>query len=235
VNPFKDTPHIILPPLNVAHKVTLSADPLKSPNDYMIVAIYGSDDYIAFIRRGQLFWTYIDTSNYSFIDVIFCKGLLFALNLHHKIVSFNIDCSNDHLDKKIITSNVVLEESMDYYPLKGKYLVKSLKEELWMVRLCKDHAFREWYDVFKLEPDAKSKKLEQMVKLKCLGDNILFLGAGDSISVSASYFSKSLQRNSIFFAKYLKIYDVKSRKYGTYHSPANWKSNFWILPNFQWN
>jgi hypothetical protein len=235
VNPFKDTPHIILPPLNVAHKVTLSADPLKSPNDYMIVAIYGSDDYIAFIRRGQLFWTYIDTSNSSFIDVIFCKGLLFALNLHHKIVSFNIDCSNDHLDKKIITSNVVLEESMDYYPLKGKYLVKSLKEELWMVRLCKDHAFREWYDVFKLEPDAKSKKLEQMVKLKCLGDNILFLGAGDSISVSASYFSKSLQRNSIYFAQYLKIYDVKSRKYVTYHSPANWKSNFWILPNFQWN
>jgi hypothetical protein len=119
VNPFKDTLHIILPPLNLVYKVTLSVCwPYKESkwlHDCSNLWWYTIHDYddaygnIAFIRRGQLFWTYIDTSNSSFIDVIFYKGLLFALNLFNQIVSFNFDCSNDHLYKKTITSNVVWE------------------------------------------------------------------------------------------------------------------------------
>jgi hypothetical protein len=72
----------------------------------------------------------------------------------------------------------------------NKYLVKSLEEELWIVK-----ERRHWgeFHVYKLQLDAKNEKVEQMFELKCLGDNILFLGTGgDSISVSASYFSKSL-------------------------------------------
>jgi hypothetical protein len=81
-----------------------------------------------------------------------------------------------------------------------------------------------------LKLDVKSGKLEQMIKLKNLEDNILFLGAGDSISVSSSYFSKSLERDSIYFADGLKIYDVKSET-AKYHYVYQ-KSPFWIMPHF---
>jgi hypothetical protein len=234
MNPFiKDIPHIILPPLNLVYKVTLSADPIKCPNDYMVAAIYDStvccgDGNLAFMRSGQTFWTYLDTSKSGFCDVIFYKGLLFALNVFRRIVSFNFGCSNDHLDRKAITS---YDGECCF---QGKYFVKSLKEELWIVRGCNKR--KGVFRVFKLQLDAKNEKVEQMFELKCLEDNILFLGEGDSISVSASYFSKSLQRDSIYFANYLKIYDMKSESI-SYHclEYSDWTTNFWVLPHFEWN
>ncbi|AES62831.1 hypothetical protein MTR_1g108750 [Medicago truncatula] len=36
MNPFKDIPPIILPPINWVYKVTLSADLITSPNDYVV-------------------------------------------------------------------------------------------------------------------------------------------------------------------------------------------------------
>ena len=228
MSPFKDTPCITLPPLNSVNKVTLSADPIKSPNDYMVVAIY---DYcnLAYVGRGQQNWTYIDTSKSSFIDVIFYKGLLFALNIRNKIISFNFGYSDDTSGKTTITSNVVLEEKVEHCFLRDKILVKSLEEELWMVRRCDTSMCT--FLVYKLKLDAKSEKLEHMFELKSLGDNILFLGAGDSISVSASHFSKSLQRDSIYFANGLKIYNMKSGA-ASYRCPY-WDSPYWILPHFQ--
>jgi hypothetical protein len=79
--------------------------------------------------------------------------------------------------------------------------------------------------------------MKQMFELKCLGNNILFIGTcGDSISVSALYFFKSLQRDSIYFACCLIVYDVNNEKY-IYHCrrDAIWESNIWIQPHFQWN
>ncbi|KAK2458652.1 hypothetical protein QL285_005784 [Trifolium repens] len=229
MNPFKDIPYIILPPLNSVNKVTLSANPITNPDDYLVVAIYdGCDGNLAFIRRGQTAWTYVDTSKSSFIDVIFYKGLLFALNIRNKIVSFDVHCSNDSYDKEMITPSVVLEEKVGECFSRDKYLVKSSKEELWMVRRCDKRLST--FHIYKLKLDVKSGKLEQMIKLKNLEDNILFLGAGDSISVSGSYFSKSLERDSIYFADGLKIYDVKSEtaKYQYVYQ----KSPFWIMPHF---
>ncbi|KAK2458631.1 hypothetical protein QL285_005766 [Trifolium repens] len=229
MNPFKDIPYIILPPLNSVKKVTLSADPIKNPDDYLVVAIYdGCGGNLAFIRRGQTAWTYVDTSKSSFIDVIFYKGLLFALNIRNKIVSFNIHCSNESSDKETITPSVVLEEKVGQCFDRDKYLVKSSNEELWMVRRCDKRLCT--FHIYKLKLDVKSGKLEQMVKLKNLEDNILFLGAGDSISTSRSYFSKSLQRDSIYFSDCLKIYDVKSET-AKYHHVYQ-KNSIWIMPHF---
>jgi hypothetical protein len=231
MKPFiKDIPPIILPPLILVYKVTLSADPVKCPNDYMVAAIYDSVDRfgggnLALMRRGQTFWTYIDTSKPRFCDVIFYKSLLFVINIFKKMVSFNFGCLNDHFDIRTITSNVG-----DLDVVGNKYLVKSLEEELWLVT-------GEWrwdvFHIYKLQLDAKNEKIEQMFELKCLGDNILFLVTGDSISVSASYFSKSLQRDSIYFACCLIVYDVKNEKY-TYHCRRDgiWESNIWDPTTF---
>jgi len=227
MNPFKDIPPIILPPINWVYKVTLSVDPIISPNDFVAVAIYDISGNLSFIRRGQKNWTNIDTSNSYFIDVIFYKGLLFALNIQNKFVSFNC-YFNDPSNKKAITSNVVLKEKVDECFVQYKFLVESLKEELWMVRRCSWR--KSIFHVYKLKLDATSEKLEDMLKLKSLENNNLFLGAGDSNSMSASYFSKSLQRDSIYVANNLKIYNMKSGS--SYYLCPNEKSFFWVLPHF---
>jgi len=228
MSPFKDIPCVILPPLNSVYKVTLSADPIKSPNDYMVVAIYDCGN-LTYIGRGQQNWTYIDISKSSFIDVIFYKGMLFALNIQNKIVSFNFSYLDDTLGKTVIASNVVLEEKVEHCFLRDKFLVKSLEEELWMVRRSERNMST--FLVYKLKLDDKIEKLEHMFELQSLGDNLLILGAGDSISVLASYFRKSLQRDSIYFANGLKIYNIKSG--ATNYRCPYWDSPYWILPHFQ--
>ncbi|RHN77129.1 hypothetical protein MtrunA17_Chr1g0151451 [Medicago truncatula] len=72
MSPFKDIPCVILPPLNSVYKVTLSTNPIKSPNNYMVVAIYDSGN-LAYIGRGQQNWTYIDTSNLLLLMSYFIK------------------------------------------------------------------------------------------------------------------------------------------------------------------
>ncbi|KAK2356084.1 hypothetical protein QL285_093439 [Trifolium repens] len=99
----------------------------------MVAAIYDSVDRfgggnLALMRRGQTFWTYIDTSKPRLCDVIFYKSLLFAINIFKKMVSFNFGCLNDHFDIRTITSDVG-----DLDVVGNKYLVKSLEEELWLV------------------------------------------------------------------------------------------------------
>ncbi|CAK8573962.1 unnamed protein product [Lathyrus sativus] len=225
MNPFQNIPYITLPPLNRVYKVTLSADPIKNPNDYVVAAIHGNSCDLAFIKSGQKNWTYMEILEPFFIDVIFYKGLLFAITIHRKIISINICGSNNLLP------NVILEEKVEEGIFQDKFLVKSLNEELWMVKRCALR--RNVYHVYKLKLDAKGEKLEEMCKLKSLGDDILFLGQGDSISVSASYFSKSLQRDSIYFADFLKIYNMKNGK-SRCHGPYG-KYTFWILPHFQWD
>ena len=54
-NPFKCSTIPILPHLTYLYKVTLSADPITSPNDYVIAAIY-SFGRLAFKTANQPFW-----------------------------------------------------------------------------------------------------------------------------------------------------------------------------------
>jgi hypothetical protein len=138
----------------------------------------------------------------------------------------------------MIIPNVLLERSDDeiYSPL--TYLVKSLEGELWMVRRFvsienrRNKGTRSLH-VFKLELNDKGEKLMSLLKLESLGDNVLFVGNNDPLSVSASYFSKHLQKDSIYYSDNysddepvpypegpfdLGIYNVKNGRFGL-HCP----------------
>ncbi|GAU41377.1 hypothetical protein TSUD_398140 [Trifolium subterraneum] len=275
VNPFKDVAPIILPRIDVfesfknyyefnVHKVTLSADPISSPNDYVVAAIYTTSGCLAFIKARQEFWTYIDyTRHRGFIDVTFYKGLVYAVSRWKNIVSFDLCYSSDPSGKEKRIPNVLLLGGSDetYSPL--TYLVKSLEGELWMVRrfvtiedICnKDHnKGTHSFHVFKLEFDDKGEKLLGLLKLESLGDNVLFVGDNDPVSVSASYFSKYLQKDSIYYSDNyfddepvpypegpfdLGIYNLKDGRFGV-HCP--YKTYFkgkappiWVVPPFQWS
>jgi len=107
VNPFKDVAPISLPMIDVYHsfknytefnvqKVTLSVDPITSPNDYVVVAIYTTHGCLAFIKAGQEFWTYIqDTDHFGFIDITFLNGLVYSVTCWKKIVCFDLCYSSD--------------------------------------------------------------------------------------------------------------------------------------------
>ncbi|CAK8536843.1 unnamed protein product [Lathyrus sativus] len=271
VNPFKDVAPIILPWIDIymkykhcefnIRKVTLSADPITSPDDYVVAAIYTNCGALAFIKAGQEFWTYIqENHSCGFVDLTFYKGLVYAVSRWKKIVSFELCYSSDPHDpygRERRNPNVVLERSQDeiYSPL--TYLVKSLEGVLWMVRRFitreEDSTNKGTKDfhVFKLKLDHKGENLIHLLKLESLGDNVLFVGDGDSTSISASYFSNSLQKDSICYSDNyfddepdpypqgpfdLGFYNVKHASFGL-HCPyksyfKNMTPPIWIAPYF---
>ena len=187
------------------HKVILSANPITMPHDYIVVAIYSMCNCLAFIKAGQKVWTYIDHDYYRFSDVIFYKGLVYAVGQWNNIASFDLS----YLKDKTVIPNVVSSKGDDY--VDRVYLVKSLEGEVWLVRkfigLPDDDdedsilssSGTERFEVYKLELDLQSGKLMQMLKLDILGDNVLFVGDSDSVSMAASYFSNYLQKDSIYY------------------------------------
>ncbi|XP_057429639.1 uncharacterized protein LOC130722808 [Lotus japonicus] len=165
-NPFKNVAPIPLSPLHKLyiseiHKVTLCADPIKSPNDYVVVANSNIECCIPFIRAGQTDWGYVIKKLYNDASL-----------------------------------GIVDEIRACYVKI---YLVKSLEGDLWMVRRFYIANNTRGFQVYKLELDAQSRKLVGKVKLESLGDDVMFVCGCDSISVSTSYFSSCLQKESIYY------------------------------------
>ncbi|XP_057444999.1 F-box protein SKIP23-like [Lotus japonicus] len=252
-NPFKNVAPIPLPPLHKfyisqTHKVTLSADPITSPNDYVVVAISNRECCIPFMRAGQTDWGYVHTTNPPYADIIFYKGLVYVAQ--NNIVSF---FNLDHSGNKIINDaslGSVDELGACYVKI---YLVKSLEGDLWMVRRLYIANNTKGFQVYKLELDAQSGKLVGKVKLESLGDDVLFIGGCDSISVSASCFSRCLQKDSIYYCSDYNdkaydprgpfdsgVYNVKDGSFDQQHFPCDPSfkctlPSFWVLPPFQWD
>jgi hypothetical protein len=254
LHPFKNVAPISLPTLEnrpyslseVGYKVILSADPITRPNDYMVVAshtnIYGR---FAFIKAGQSCWNYVWFSGWrhSFMDFMFYGGLVYAVSKDHGMVSFNPG------RYQRITPNPI-EDIAFHGSFKG-YLVKSLEGDLWMVK--RFFTFKGDFQVYKLEFAAETGKFKQMLKLESLGDNVLFLGDTDSISVSASYFFGCLKKDSIYYTEginankldcatcgpfHIGIYNVRDGTFARHNLQNHFFNKqqpppFWVLPNFQ--
>ncbi|KAJ1407824.1 hypothetical protein SESBI_24013 [Sesbania bispinosa] len=252
-NPFKNVAHIRLPPMNCGyynprriennvHKVILSTNPMTS----------------------QEFWTNICDDYVGFTDATFYKGLVYAVGRWNNIVSFNLIYSNDSSGYEQIIPNVVSPPKIEENNYAERaYLVKSLEGDLWLVRrfINRYDAYigirttgTKRFEVYKLELDAQNGKLLQMLKLESLGDNVLFLGDNESISLPASCFSNCLQSDSIYFSDDFNddepkpypfgpfdwgIYNVKN---GSFSQHCPYKSSFrrmppplWVLPPYVWD
>jgi hypothetical protein len=101
-------------------KVTLSADPIIRPNDYVDLAIHKFYS-LAFIKEGQTCWTYIETA-LLFMDVMFYKGLVYGVSHYHGIVSFNLDLDDPYGVETIIPTNDIV-----FHGTLKIYFVKSLE------------------------------------------------------------------------------------------------------------
>jgi len=171
----------------------------------------------------------------------------------------------DSFDCEKIIPNVVSPWGADF--AYRAYFVKSLEGDLWLVRkfigfpdddtddedsnLPSSGAKR--FEVYKLELDLESGKLIQMLKLDSLGDNVLFVGDSDSVSISASYFDNYLQKDSIYYTDDyfeqepdpypngpfdMKIYNVKDGSFIDHCPFEHWFTrmppSLWVLPPLQW-
>ncbi|CAL5202216.1 unnamed protein product [Lathyrus oleraceus] len=267
LNPFKDALSITLPPIYImdiqrrkkdyeynVHKVVLSADPTIRPHDYVVVALYSMRKCIAFLKAGQKIWTYIDQDHCSSNDAIFYKDLVYVVGRWNNILSFDL-CN---LKKKKVIPKILSLKGDDY--LDRAYLVKSLEGELWLVRKFIDFPEddempsigAEKFEVYNLELDHQSGKLKRRIKLSSLGDNVLFVGDSDSVSMSASYFSNYLQKDSIYYTDDyyddvpypypngpfdMKVYNVKEKKFSKHCPFQPWFRRsppaIWVIPPFR--
>ncbi|QHO14309.1 uncharacterized protein DS421_15g523040 [Arachis hypogaea] len=70
------------------NKAVLSKDPNDFPNDFEVIAIYGGIQKLAHYKSGNNFWSYPKPSKHirSFADVIFHKGMAYAVSSYSWIV-----------------------------------------------------------------------------------------------------------------------------------------------------
>ncbi|CAL5190154.1 unnamed protein product [Lathyrus oleraceus] len=217
-NPFKTVSPITLPPLRTCidyydallPKVTLSADPITSPNDYVVAVIYTKWSRLSILKSGQTSWTCIGYCDFT--DVIVLGDFLYVLTQKKSLLSFNLSYLDDPDRAKTISPSPA--PGIRFHEDLKCYLVKSLEGDLWLVRKFlsdSDHNGLIKFEVYRFEFEfqrrkVQRRKVKQMVKLESLGDNVLFVGECDSISASASHFSGSLKQDSIYYINKVKHY-----------------------------
>jgi hypothetical protein len=178
------------------HKVALSSDPALTPTGCHVVAVYGTYNKLAFMQLGAESWTYVDEQlNILFSDVLFLKDQVLALGHHSGLVSIDVNSN----EIKILVPND-LEYAIQ------TYLVETCSGDLLLVRRFFDgnnsnnrlQAMTGSFKVYKFVLDDQTEQVVERVEVKNIGDNVLFLGDNDSISVLASKFP-GCQPNSIYY------------------------------------
>ncbi|MED6171269.1 hypothetical protein PIB30_039260 [Stylosanthes scabra] len=158
INPFASESErslIKLPPILCYHtvsqmdeygvkKAVLSKDPNEFPNDFEVIAIYGGMKVLAHYKSGDQFWSYPKPTRklQCFADVIFYKGMAYAVDSHSWIVriyrkrfkkiSPSGNSSPCYLRFKTINQKLSNTSFVNYSG--NAYLVETCKGELLHVR-----------------------------------------------------------------------------------------------------
>ncbi|KAF8405484.1 hypothetical protein HHK36_010391 [Tetracentron sinense] len=172
-------------------KVILSSSPSSADGDYIVMAILNETGLLAFCRKGDLLWTVMAEALPYYEDVIYYKGLFYAVDKHGRVAI----CDVHSLSSMVTIIEPTLLSSGDIL-----YLVNSSGEILLVSRYLEPGhaAAAEFYktcrfEVFKLDPSRL-----KWDEVKSLDDHMLFLGKNSSLSLLASDFS-GFKGNCIYF------------------------------------
>ncbi|XP_077250866.1 F-box protein SKIP23-like [Tasmannia lanceolata] len=183
----------------------LSANPI-STKDYIVATIVTYDWKLSFYKSWDEKWT---TNNelIHYEDVIYYKDKFYGITSHNAIVTYDF-ASNDFPKFSIIT-HPFQEETADrsYLVESSGKLLKVLRYYEWypdyendededgkVFQHCQEWVYRtDWFDVFELDEETG-----KWIEIESLGDQSLFLGYGNSVSLSASDFPQC-KRNCIYF------------------------------------
>ncbi|KAJ4982126.1 hypothetical protein NE237_032963 [Protea cynaroides] len=174
-------------PSDYISKAVLSTNPCRT-SDYVLLAIVGHDEKLAYYKSGADKWIDMRTRWNLFEDVIYYKGLFYAICYHGVVLSY--DFSSEPPIETLITGGPPEGRTCNRY-----YLVESLGELLLVLRhfneRTPDKTVR--FQVRKLD-----ERKREWIQMKCIGNRILFLGNGCSMSIAAQDFPEC-KGNSIYF------------------------------------
>ena len=220
LNPFFDV-SVRTVSLPFITKATLWGDPISSPNNYGVVAIYGFVmSKVAFSKSGDSKWTDIGGARDDYCDIVCSKDYVFALSDVGSVEIWDLIDGNC-FPRKIMNTNPSFPKERKEFEesLKERYsnqfylLVNSLGEIFLVIRyigdyvrydgevVCEDECIdalvypymTKFFHVYKMNLEE-----EKWERVESLGDKVLFLGGNQSISVSAIEFP-GYEGNSIYF------------------------------------
>ncbi|KAJ4976539.1 hypothetical protein NE237_001645 [Protea cynaroides] len=183
---------------NRIHKAILSSPPVL--DDCVVIAIYDRN-FLAFCKPGQEMWTTFPTYHFDLEDIIFYHGKLYAITKQCSLRLVELD---PH--PRITSCNIAppLKEDIrhPYMQRMSVYLVESLGELLMVIRYVMvfdnvDCFPTGMFKIFKL--DEKGRHWN-WIKVKDLGDQMLFIGTSTGCSLSACDFP-GFKRNCIYFTE----------------------------------
>ncbi|KAM4083986.1 hypothetical protein ACB094_08G098800 [Castanea mollissima] len=198
-------------------KVVLSHNPTSSQDNYAVVVIYAPSNFLAFINPTQQHaWTYLDENLTGFTDIAYYGGLAYAVGRLGMVVSFDVNSKN-YSSSQLLRPNIIVPGGCHttFRSAARVYIVESMKGDLLVVRRFFKRRERfleeieeeeeerksvtESFKVHKLLLNDQTKgSLEEHVEVKSLGDEALFVGDNQSMSILASNFP-GCQPNSIYF------------------------------------
>ncbi|KAL6127352.1 hypothetical protein ACLB2K_075393 [Fragaria x ananassa] len=162
-------------------KVVLSADPILSPDDYVVAVLCGVFAKLAFIKKGQ---TSRDDG-----DELYMKALV-------RRSWINDDHSNNNNNKAVAEGRILLPNRPFFFQSTRDYLVESTKGDLFLLRRMI------WYDLplydddmpITLETfqmcrvvlDQEDNNIVQHIPVRSIGDEAFFIGDNQPVSVLAS-------------------------------------------------
>ncbi|TYI31598.1 hypothetical protein ES332_A05G462100v1 [Gossypium tomentosum] len=190
-------------------KVVLSDDPLLHPNNFVVVVIYSVYGRVAFYRPCQENWIYMDVDeDQSLIsDILFHKGLVYAIGEYNNLVSFDVNGVGDDESSKPPKLNTLVPKilKLENY-LHRVYLVKSSMGNLYSIHKHFDfekvgERMAHWtkkFTVFKLILDYENGKFLEKKEVESIDGDIVFVSDNNTLAVSALDFPRG-QPNSIYF------------------------------------
>lgn len=182
-------------------KAILSSDPISSPNEFVVMVIYGEMRMLAFWKPGAEIWTYITWSLPQFFDVIYVKDHFLAVNTLGQIYSCEInDDANPTYNLRSICDSLM--------GLLGnccrRYIVelpdKTIMQVIRILKACmctmNGPILTIGFFIYKMVVDDNGRN--DWLSIETLEDGALFLGDNYSLYVSASQFP-GCRSNSIYF------------------------------------
>ncbi|KAK7283627.1 hypothetical protein RIF29_13268 [Crotalaria pallida] len=211
-------------------KAILSKDPWTSPDDYEVVAMYGTFGELAHYKAGDNFWSYAEKMDRQvFADVIFYKDLILAVDRYNWIVKFTLE----QVERGIIrTTNYntspwylkwhTIHEQLPFgrpFYAGNAYFAEDSRGDLLLARRYyrnkneleaqeddqEQIANTKEFKVYKLYFSSKKLKMKMFPTKKLYGET-LFVGDNHSISVPTSKYP-CLRPNSIYYTDdYIDVY-----------------------------
>ncbi|KAJ4958230.1 hypothetical protein NE237_025341 [Protea cynaroides] len=212
-------------------KAVLSGNSCRT-SDFLVMGIISRTRLLAYYRPGAYAWITIETDLFGFDDLIYYKGLFYAVTRHGTVMTY------DFSSEPPIMKEIGQEESKC-----AKYfLVESSGELLLVLRYLIQLEIG--YKTVKFEVRKLDENSRQWVEMENIGDRILFLGDFCSMSISAKDFPEC-KGNSIYFNSdrwnliYKSATDLDIGVFNFYNgsvkrlreSPPIWTNpTFWIAP-----